>query len=149
MYRKLFKRADLDLDGRISLKEFQQFLLLCTPESVREVFDYWAHASAIDIGESMNAPDNFDSGAQATVTFVAGGIAGAVSRTSTAPFDRLKILLQSGKTQGTIVEGMTRIYKREGMRAFWNGNGANVIKIMPESAIRFLGYELFKNAICK
>lgn len=29
-----------------------------------EVFDYWAHASAIDIGEDMSAPDNFESKAQ-------------------------------------------------------------------------------------
>ncbi|CAM9854309.1 unnamed protein product, partial [Sphacelaria rigidula] len=28
---KLLKRADLDHDGKISLKEFQHFLLLCTP----------------------------------------------------------------------------------------------------------------------
>lgn len=32
--------------------------------SVAEVFDYWAHASAIDIGEDMSAPDNFESKAQ-------------------------------------------------------------------------------------
>ena len=33
--------------------------------SVAEVFDYWAHASAIDIGEDMITPDNFESKAQA------------------------------------------------------------------------------------
>ncbi|CAN0555571.1 unnamed protein product, partial [Ectocarpus sp. 12 AP-2014] len=61
---KLMFRADLDNDGKISRKEFQQFLLLCSPASVAEVFDYWAHASAIDIGEDMSAPDNFESQAQ-------------------------------------------------------------------------------------
>ncbi|CAN0400228.1 unnamed protein product, partial [Ectocarpus sp. 13 AM-2016] len=83
------------------------------------------------------------------VTFVAGAIAGVVSRTATAPFDRLKTLLQSGKTKGTIVKSMSNIYRQEGWLAFWNGNGANTLKIMPESAIRFLGYEVFKNSICK
>eukprot|EP00904_Undaria_pinnatifida_P012178 jgi/Undpi1/8090/HiC_scaffold_24.g10562.m1 len=146
---KLMSRADLDNDGKISRKEFQQFLLLCTPASVAEVFDYWAHASAIDIGEDMITPDNFESKAQAVVTFVAGAIAGVVSRTATAPFDRLKTLLQSGKTKGTIVKSMRGIYRQEGLLAFWNGNGANTLKIMPESAIRFLGYEVFKNTICQ
>ncbi|CAN0517421.1 unnamed protein product, partial [Ectocarpus sp. 8 AP-2014] len=126
-------RADLDNDGKISRKEFQQFLLLCSPASVAEVFDYWAHASAIDIGEDMSAPDNFESKAQAVVTFVAGAIAGVVSRTATAPFDRLKTLLQSGKTKGTIAKSMSNIYRQEGWLAFWNGNGANTLKIMPES----------------
>lgn len=55
---------------------------------------------------------------------------------------------QSGKTNTTILKGMADIYTQEGWRAFWNGNGANVLKIMPESAMRFLGYELFKEAIC-
>eukprot|EP00903_Cladosiphon_okamuranus_P014648 g13583.t1 len=146
---KLMSRADLDHDGKISRKEFQQFLLLCTPASVAEVFDYWAHASAIDIGEDMSAPDNFESKAQAVVTFVAGAIAGVVSRTATAPFDRLKTLLQSGKTKGTLVKSVTNIYQQEGWLAFWNGNGANTLKIMPESAMRFFGYEMFKTSICK
>lgn len=56
---------------------------------------------------------------------------------------------QSGKTKGTIVASMTAIYRQEGLRAFWNGNGANTLKIMPESAMRFLGYEVFKNAVCQ
>ncbi|CAN0502608.1 unnamed protein product, partial [Ectocarpus sp. 8 AP-2014] len=57
--------------------------------------------------------------------------------------------LQSGKTKGTIAKSMSNIYRQEGWLAFWNGNGANTLKIMPESAIRFLGYEIFKNRICK
>ncbi|CAN0176106.1 unnamed protein product [Ascophyllum nodosum] len=144
---KLMSRADKDRDGKISRKEFQEFLVLCTPASVAEVFDYWAHASAIDIGEDMTAPDNFETHAQALVTLVAGAIAGAVSRTATAPFDRLKTLLQSGKRTGGIVTGMANIYRQEGLRAYWNGNGTNVLKIMPENAIRFLSYEAFKGAI--
>lgn len=44
---------------------------------------------------------------------------------------------------------MGNIYYQEGPMAFWNGNGANTLKIMPESAVRFLGYEVFKNGVCK
>ncbi|CAM9286783.1 unnamed protein product, partial [Discosporangium mesarthrocarpum] len=97
---------------------------------------------------------------------VSGAIAGAVSRTATAPFDRIKTLrllsasgppfklkkkkiAQSGKAKGTILESVHKINTKEGLRAFWNGNGTNVIKIMPESAIRFLSYEVFKGALCK
>lgn len=56
---------------------------------------------------------------------------------------------QSGKTKGTIVKNMTNIYQQEGWLAFWNGNGANTLKIMPESAIRFAGYEVYKNWVCR
>jgi hypothetical protein len=41
------------------MQSLQEFLLLCTDGSIDKMFDYWAHASAIDIGESLTAPDNF------------------------------------------------------------------------------------------
>eukprot|EP00953_Heterococcus_sp_UTEX-ZZ885_P034387 17813-Heterococcus_DN1.PRE.1 len=56
---KLMQRADLNNDGKVGFSEFQEFLLLCTDGSIDKMFDYWAHASAIDIGESLTAPDNF------------------------------------------------------------------------------------------
>ena len=53
----------------------------------------------IDIGEQLTCPPEFPKpkGLTTGVSWrhlVAGGIAGAVSRTATAPFDRLKVLLQ-------------------------------------------------------
>ncbi|KAG5184595.1 mitochondrial carrier domain-containing protein [Tribonema minus] len=153
---KLMQRADLNSDGHICLSEWQEFLLLCTAGSIEKVFDYWAHASAIDIGETLAAPDNFQ----------ACAFAGVVSRTATAPMDRLKnrdsvnrqaqapmdrrkVLLQAGTERGTIMGGLRGIWAEGGWRAFWRGNGANVIKIMPESAIRFMGYDFFKKRISK
>jgi hypothetical protein len=107
---------------------------------------------------------------------LAGGVAGAgelfipsmtlrissltilvVSRTCTAPFDRLKIFLitrpaelggpspaaASAKATGvkTITNAITRIYSEGGILAFWTGNGLSVTKIFPESAIKFFAYE--------
>lgn len=46
-------------------------LRVMTMSSVAEVFDYWAHASAIDIGEDMIAPDNFETKAQARTRLLA------------------------------------------------------------------------------
>lgn len=36
---------------------------------------------------------------------------------------------------------MTRIYSEGGVLAFWTGNGLSVMKIFPESAIKFFSYE--------
>jgi solute carrier family 25 (mitochondrial phosphate transporter), member 23/24/25/41 len=99
-------------------------------------------------------------GGMTAVKFLAaGGIAGAVSRTCTAPFDRLKIFLITrppdlGGTQlgnlspqagmggaRAIVNAVARIYAEGGVRGFWIGNGLSVAKIFPESAIKFLAYE--------
>ncbi|KAI5833813.1 mitochondrial carrier [Schizophyllum commune Tattone D] len=92
---------------------------------------------------------------------LAGGIAGAVSRTCTAPFDRLKIFLITRppdlggvKVSGvptpglhalrTIFHAASRIYLEGGVRGFWTGNGLSVAKIFPESAIKFFTYESSK-----
>ncbi|GFZ43000.1 Uncharacterized mitochondrial carrier [Saitozyma sp. JCM 24511] len=104
---------------------------------------------------------------------LAGGIAGAVSRSVTAPFDRLKVyLITTAETSyqqhpggrkglahpfrvaGTAVANLwlavTRIYQTGGgVRAFWVGNGLNVTKIFPESAIKFVSYEQSKRFLAK
>jgi len=52
----------------------------------------------IDIGDSLTCPPDFTSEEKQTGRawkhLVAGGLAGAISRTFTAPLDRVKIMLQ-------------------------------------------------------
>lgn len=71
-----------------------------------------------------------------------------VSRTATAPFDRLKVYLitspastttatdASGKRQrpgrGSLIEAVKTVYRSGGgVKAFWTGNGLNIVKIFP------------------
>ena len=70
----------------------------------------------------------------------------AVSRTCTAPLDRLKIFFQvhsmkKGGERLTVMSGFRHMIKEGGVRSLWRGNGVNVVKIAPESAIRFYAYE--------
>ncbi|THH11487.1 hypothetical protein EW145_g618 [Phellinidium pouzarii] len=96
---------------------------------------------------------------------LAGGIAGAVSRTTTAPFDRLKVFLITRSPElstlnltGGVTEvaqapiqgfkaigsAICQIYAEGGIRGFWVGNGLSIAKIFPESAIKFFTYETAK-----
>ncbi|KAL4911691.1 mitochondrial carrier domain-containing protein [Aspergillus aurantiobrunneus] len=99
--------------------------------------------------------NNFFDGVRTTVAepvtaaFLAGGIAGAVSRTIVSPLERLKILLQI-QTVGreeyklSIWQALKKIGKEEGWRGFLRGNGTNCIRIIPYSAVQFGSYNFYK-----
>ncbi|CAD6584970.1 MAG: hypothetical protein CYPHOPRED_002903 [Cyphobasidiales sp. Tagirdzhanova-0007] len=79
--------------------------------------------------------------------FLAGAIAGASSRTSVAPLERLKIIYQcqgGGKQYGGLVSALSKIWREEGIRGMFRGNGVNCMRIMPYSAVQFTAYEQFK-----
>uniref|UniRef100_A0A2N9F4U0 Uncharacterized protein n=1 Tax=Fagus sylvatica TaxID=28930 RepID=A0A2N9F4U0_FAGSY len=82
-------------------------------------------------------------------SLVAGGVAGGVSRTAVAPLERLKILLQvqnphNIKYNGTI-QGLKYIWRTEGFRGLFKGNGTNCARIVPNSAVKFFSYEQASN----
>jgi solute carrier family 25 phosphate transporter 23/24/25/41 len=95
-------------------------------------------------------------GASALKYLLAGGIAGAVSRSATAPFDRLKVYLitrspdippvgkgmpgkEASARGGKILLSAVRgIWMEGGIGGFWIGNGLNVVKIFPVSEFYFL-----------
>lgn len=128
-----------------------------------------------------NAVDNFNSEGDVTVVndflqgvgfFLAGGLSGVVSRTCTAPFDRIKVFLiartdlsstilnkksdlakQHGqvplnKIKSPLIKAATTLYRQGGLRAFYVGNGLNVMKVFPESAMKFGSFEAAKRLLC-
>ncbi|KAJ5088136.1 Mitochondrial carrier protein [Penicillium angulare] len=81
--------------------------------------------------------------------FMAGGVAGAVSRTIVSPLERLKILLQIqsvGREEYklSIWKGLVKMGREEGWRGFMRGNGTNCIRIIPYSAVQFGSYNFYK-----
>ena len=79
--------------------------------------------------------------------FVLSGIAAAVSKTSAAPIERVKLLIQNqGELlkQGRLSAGysgvrdcVVRTYTHEGLTSFWRGNFASVIRYFPQQALNF------------
>lgn len=66
----------------------------------------------LDIGDSLTIPDEFTEEEKKTGQWwrqlLAGGVAGAVSRTGTAPLDRLKVMMQVGCPKVVLVLGFYR-----------------------------------------
>lgn len=79
------------------------------------------------------------------IDFAAGGVSGAVSKTLTAPIERVKLVIQTQDANPRIKSGevprytgigncFSRILKEQGMAAFWRGNGVNIIRYFPTQA---------------
>jgi len=102
----------------------------------------------VSAGISASASEKFVTGIW-WKHLVAGGIAGAVSRTCTAPLDRLKVMLQvhGGRKKLNMVDAMKYMLREGGYKGLWRGNGLNVIKIAPESALKFGAYDEMKRFI--
>jgi len=82
-------------------------------------------------------------------SFIAGGVAGAVSRTVVSPLERLKILYQIQSTGRNdyklpIGKALAKIWREEGFAGFMRGNGSNCVRIVPYSAIQFSSYNFYK-----
>ncbi|CAB3399703.1 unnamed protein product [Caenorhabditis bovis] len=150
----IVKQMDQSGSSSIDLDEFQSFMLLYPSSDMREMVDFWRHNLIIDIGEDSQVPEDFTPQEMQSGIWwrhlVAGGVAGAMSRTCTAPFDRIKVYLQvhSTKSNKLGVTNCVRLLHAEGgLKSFWRGNGINVIKIAPESAIKFMSYDQVKRWI--
>lgn len=86
---------------------------------------------------------------------LAGGVAGAFSKTCTAPLARLTILFQvqgmhsdvATLRKASIWREASRIVYEEGFRAFWKGNLVTIAHRLPYSAISFYSYERYKNLL--
>lgn len=80
---------------------------------------------------------------------VSGAIGGIVSRTATAPLDRIKVYLQiNGLSKHTTLGAIAgSMYREGGLRCFWRGNGVNVLKVGPTSALTFMTYDSFKQIL--
>ncbi|XP_055538928.1 calcium-binding mitochondrial carrier protein SCaMC-2 isoform X4 [Wyeomyia smithii] len=148
---KLLKRMDKDGSLNISYDEWRDFLLLAPSSDIHELVKYWRHSTYLDIGEDLNVPDDFTQSEMQTGMWwrhlAAGGIAGAVSRTCTAPLDRLKVFLQVQSSKQRISDCLQYMLKEGGVQSLWRGNFINVLKIAPESAIKFAAYEQVKRLI--
>ncbi|OZJ04556.1 hypothetical protein BZG36_02699 [Bifiguratus adelaidae] len=165
-FGRFMDAMDMDQDGVIDFQEWRDFLLLLPKESdMVEIYRYYQISTQLTQDAEVFIPPNDETSRNALKFLTAGGIAGAVSRSATAPFDRLKVYLithadehvphaarKGGKDvavtkipRGQMIAAIKCIYQAGGFQAFFIGNGLNVAKIVPESGVKFLTFETFKS----
>lgn len=151
---KILQSMDIDGTMMVDWNEWREHFLLCPAHNLEEIIRHWKHSSVLDIGDSLAIPDEFTEEEKSSggwwKQLVAGAVAGAISRTGTAPLDRMKVLMQvhSSKTNKiSLAGGFRQMLKEGGFMSLWRGNGINVLKIAPETAIKFMSYEQYKKLL--
>lgn len=77
-----------------------------------------------------------------------GALAGVMSRTATAPLERVKILNQvQNLSHETTCQTLKRIWTQEGVKGLYKGNGVNAIRIAPYNAIQLAAFHRYKHML--
>ncbi|XP_039110901.1 calcium-binding mitochondrial carrier protein SCaMC-1-like isoform X1 [Hyaena hyaena] len=143
----------IDSDGTMTVDwdEWKYYFLFNPATNIDEIVHFWKRSTIVDIGESISIPDEFTEHDKHSGDWwrrlVAAGIAGAVARTCTAPLDRLKVMMQVHSLKSRrlrLIGGFEQMVKEGGIRSLWRGNGVNVFKIAPETALKIGAYEQYK-----
>ncbi|XP_026880864.2 calcium-binding mitochondrial carrier protein SCaMC-1-like isoform X2 [Electrophorus electricus] len=149
--QKILQSIDNDGIMTVDWNEWRDHFLFNPATDLEEIIRYWKHSSQLDIGDNLAIPDEFTVEEKTSggwwKQLVAGATAGAVSRTGTAPLDRIKVFMQVHSSRSnpiSLVGGFKQMLKEGGVMSLWRGNGLNVLKIAPETAIKFMAYEQYK-----
>ncbi|KAM8878422.1 mitochondrial adenyl nucleotide antiporter SLC25A24 isoform 2-T3 [Spinachia spinachia] len=151
---RILQRMDKDGTMTIDWNEWRDFFLFKPLTNIEDVARCWKRSMMLDIGEQLTVPDDFTEEEKKSGyvwrQLMAGAFAGSVSRTGTAPLDRLKVFRQVRgfvDFKGNVLSSFRYMLKEGGLRSLWRGNGINVLKIAPETAIKFTAYEKIKNVM--
>ncbi|KAH8741137.1 mitochondrial ADP/ATP-transporter [Cryptosporidium ryanae] len=94
------------------------------------------------------------------IDFMVGGISAALSKTAVAPFERVKLLLQTQDINPDIINGtipryrgifdcLKRVSKEQGILSLWRGNTTNVLRYFPTQALGFAFKGFLRNKMPK
>ena len=166
------KTHELFQRDRIS---FDEFLECCTnsenhaftlPDSLRHYLEFWGDLRSLsesclhDLVDMESEFSNFTVSSDPKGTsailhgghkyLIAGGIAGAISRTCVSPLIRLKMLMQVQGNPPIITgvgQGLRYMIAKDGYKGLWRGNGTNIIRIAPTTAMQFFTFEILKSML--
>jgi len=83
-------------------------------------------------------------------TAIAGGLAGSMGKSVTAPLSRMTLLYQVNPelAKHSLLSAYQHVLTNEGILAFWKGNLMSVMHRFPYSAINFTLYEHVRKIVC-
>ncbi|KAG7280762.1 hypothetical protein CRUP_037692 [Coryphaenoides rupestris] len=142
-----FKSLDKNNDGRIDYMEVKQSLadlgMEINQEDAKKILQrFWISATVSPYqmsSQRRRRPPVFGGS-----SCLQGRWLGPCPALGPPPLDRMKVFMQvhaSKSNKISLVGGFKRMLNEGGVASLWRGNGINVLKIAPETAIKFMAYE--------
>ena len=123
---------DTNASGEVSLEEICDFFEHVSGASLDGIAKQWVGGTSVDCGTDLAPP--ITSRDVKWYHGVCGGIGGCVSRTLTAPLERIKIIAQTRSTSSptSIITEFRTIFKEakegKGIRSLFAGNAINCFR---------------------
>ena len=117
----------------MSFAEFKLFFSMVPAVSLTSLAKKWAESTAIDCGTDLAPP--ITSPGVPWYYGVFGGVGGIVSRTLTAPLEKVKIVAQTSASPVSVFAELRRTLKTGGVRGLFAGNAANCLRVFPMASI--------------
>ncbi|XP_067828522.1 mitochondrial adenyl nucleotide antiporter SLC25A24-like [Heptranchias perlo] len=151
--KKILEHLDENDYMTTGWNEWHKIYITEVEDNMISMIDIWRFNSIFSINDDITNCEEFLENKVPEKwldQLIAGGTAGGVSRTVTAPFDRLRVLMQVYSTRQNkmkISSGLRAMIAEGGISSMWRGNLTNIIKIGPELAFKFMAYEELKNLL--
>lgn len=123
---KLLENIDRNNSLQIDWKEWRDFFRFAPHDRIEEALRYWRTETFVDYAD-QSIPNDFTKKEKESGfwwrNLVAGGLAGAISRTCTAPLDRVRIFLQVHGVENKIgiKQAIKNMIKEGGIKSMWRG----------------------------
>uniref|UniRef100_A0A3B4CPJ7 EF-hand domain-containing protein n=1 Tax=Pygocentrus nattereri TaxID=42514 RepID=A0A3B4CPJ7_PYGNA len=147
--KRIIQMMDEDSSMTVDWGEFLHHVIINPVENIGELVSSWKHTLVFDVGESRSMPIELtqeETDLSVWRNFIlAAGAADAVSRTVTAPIDRLKTQLQVYGSKAVSL-GLQDL-KTGGLRSMWQGNAVNVLKGTPQSTLQCFLYAQMRKQV--
>lgn len=144
----------VDIDGNKSIEfwEFRKFFMLLPQDDM--LVEYWLNARSgakCDIGGCVVLRTGEKSRGNPWGHLVAGAVAGATSRTATAPLETLRLSAMTGAipTGVSTLSAAKSLLAKSGWRELYKGNLTNVLRSAPQKALDFFAFDAYKGLLAK
>jgi solute carrier family 25 phosphate transporter 23/24/25/41 len=131
--REIMGKVDADNSGQISYAEFEEFFKYVPAASLASIASVLLNLGSVDCGSDLSPP--IPSPDVPWYYGVLGGLGGVVSRTLTAPLEKVKLVAQTSSKSVSILNELKTTYRALGFKGLFAGNAANCVRVFPMAGI--------------